>query len=483
MVLTPSVDLTPRRVAVLIVVGAALVYANAFLGLFHLDDAAILRDPRLSSLTEYVAHLRGMIRPALRFSFLLDRAVWGENPSGYHLLNVLFHIGSVFFFYLIARRLAGNDRGPSRRASSEGVPVWAALLFLVHPIGTETVTYVSGRATGMMAFFYLAGLYSYLRATAATEPSEARVASWPYAAAIACFALSLLSKETAVTFPLALLLVEFVARRPKDSRFRHAVWRLHLPFWGVLAGFLCAASLTPRYVYLFSVSRQIRPMSENLIAQVQAVAYALTLFALPGRLSIEHDLAPAGSLFAWPAFGSLLLIAVLAAVALACVRRNPIVAFGLFWFLIQLLPTNSVLPRYALLSERNLYLAAPGLFVAVASSWLACVAWLRESMPRPAARVSQASAYVLPCVLVPLLAVATVDRNALYASRVRFWADAVRKAPSKARPHVNLGYAYYLAGDFDKAIPEFRRALAIDRDDPVAQANLLAVWKLKAADR
>ncbi|MFA5909223.1 MAG: tetratricopeptide repeat protein [Vicinamibacterales bacterium] len=468
--------------AALIVLGAALVYANAFQGLFHLDDAAILRDPRISSVTDYVAHLPGMIRPALRFSFLVDRAVWGENPSGYHLLNVLFHIGSVFFFYLIARHLAGGDPGPSRRASREIVPVWAALLFLVHPIATETVTYVSGRATGMMAFFYLAGLYCYLRATAATRPSEARVASWPYAAAIACFALSLLSKEIAITFPLALLLVEFVARRRRGSQFRQAVWRFHLPFWGVLAGFLCAAALTPRYVYLLSVSRHIRPISENLIAQVHAVAYALTLFVLPGRLSIEHNFAPAGSLFVWPAFGSLLLIAALVAVAVACVRKHPIVAFGLFWFLLQLLPTNSVLARYDLLSERNLYLAAPGLFFAIASSWSACIAWVMESMPRPAARVSQASAYVLPFVLVPLLAMATVDRNAVYASPVRFWADAVRKAPSKARPHVNLGYAYYLAGDFDKAISEFRRALAIDRDDPVAQANLLAVWKLKETE-
>jgi len=234
-------------------------------------------------------------------------------------------------------------------------------------------------------------------------------------------------------------------------------------------------------VYLLSVSRQIRPMSENLVAQAQAVAYALTLFVLPGRLSVEHDFAPGGSIFAWPAFGSLLVIAALAAVA--CVRRHPLVAFGLLWFFVQLLPTNSVLARYDVLSERNLYLAAPGLFLATASSWSSCLAWLTAQMPRPAARVSQASSYVVPCVLVLLLAVATVDRNAVYASPVRFWADAVRKAPSKARPHVNLGYAYYLAGDFAHAIPEFRRALAIDRDDPVAQANLLAVWKLGETDR
>ena len=436
-------ELTTRRVFVLFAAVTAVVYANAFRGLFHLDDAGILADARLASVTAYVRHVPGMIRPALRLTFLVDRALWGGNPAGYHLLNVLLHFGSVLLFHAIVLRLTGK-RGPALVAS---------LLFLVHPIATETVTYVSGRASGLMAFFYLAALYGYVRGS--------------HALAVGCFVLSLLSKEIALTFPLALLLVEHVARQRSGKELGEAVRRFHLPFWGVTAAFLLAAASTPRYVYLFDVSRRIRPMAANLLAQIDVVAYALSLFVVPGRLSVEHDLG--GAAFAWPAPGSVLLIAGLLALAIACLRRAPLAAFGLLWFFLQILPTNSVLARYDALSERNLYLAAPGLFLAVASL----------ASARLPARGGAFVARGISVGVLALLAMATVDRNALYATSVEFWADAARKAPAKARPHVNLGCAYYADGDFDRAMAEFRRALALDREDPVAQADLLAAWHMK----
>ncbi len=74
---------------------------------------------------------------------------------------------------------------------------------------------------------------------------------------------------------------------------------------------------------------------------------------------------------------------------------------------------------------------------------------------------------------------ATVSRNALYADPVAFWSDAVGKSPRKARPHTNLGHAWFVAGDLDRAIREFRLALALDPLDQVAQRNLLEAWKLK----
>ena len=192
-----------------------------------------------------------------------------------------------------------------------------------------------------------------------------------------------------------------------------------------------------------------------------------------------------GSVLAWPTpFALLLLLGLLTSAALL-MRRNPLAAFGLFWFFLQLLPTNSVLPRYDLLSERNLYLPAPGFFLALVSLWAACVIHLRQSAS--ASRWAHTGARVmriLPVALVPLLVVMTVARNALYADPVAFWSDAVHKAPGKARAHVNLGHAYYQVGAYDRAIEEFRFALSLDRDNPVAQANLLAAWRRKSeADR
>lgn len=471
--------LSRQRFVVLLVVGAALAYLNSFQGAFHLDDATILADSRLENLSRYVSHLGGMIRPALKLSFLVDRYLWGESPAGYHLLNLSLHLGSGLFLYAIVLRLI--NEAPARRSAAPAttVPFWTALLFLVHPIGTETVTYVSGRATGLMAFFYLAGLYLYLRATGSRPVSSL---SWTYLGAIICFLLALLSKEIAVTFPLALLLTEVVARGRRGADFRDTFLRFQLPAWGVLAAYLSAAAFHPRYVYLLDVSLGIRPVYENLLTQSNVVAYALSLFLFPGRLNFEHDLPLFGSVLAWPTpFALLLLLGLLTSAALL-VRRNPLAAFGLFWFFLQLLPTNSVLPRYDLLSERNLYLPAPGFFLALVSLWAACVIHLRQSAS--ASRWAHTGARVmriLPVALVPLLVVMTVARNALYADPVAFWSDAVHKAPGKARAHVNLGHAYYQVGAYDRAIEEFRFALSLDRDNPVAQANLLAAWRRKSA--
>ena len=143
-------------------------------------------------------------------------------------------------------------------------------------------------------------------------------------------------------------------------------------------------------------------------------------------------------------------------------------------------------PRYDVLSERNLYLPSLGMYlsavVGVAVLRRRTAAWLDRR--RPATASSRApDALALPtfaAMLVVGLAAATVARNRLYADPVLFWSDAVRKSPDKARPHTNLGHAWFEAGQIDRALDEFRAALALDPFDPVAQRNLLEAWKYKA---
>lgn len=473
-----SALLSDRRSVALLACAGALAYVNSFAGTFLFDDyGSILGDSRLENLRTFLDHLPGMIRPLLRITLFADRLLWGASPAGYHLVNLFLHVGSGLLLYAILARLV-NEAAPDGVATrAASVPFWSALLFLVHPMGTETVTYLSGRATGLMAFFYLAGFYLYLRASRA--PTTPRL-SGAYAGAIACFVLALLSKETAVTFPPALLLAEVVARARRGDALRAVVLRLHAPFWAILLLFLAAAAIHPRYGYLFESSLRVRPLSENLIAQVNVVAYALTLFLAPGRLNFEHQFPSYGSVFAWPTPIALGVLLGLAGLALVRARKNPLFAFGISWFFLQLLPTNSVLPRSDLLSERNLYLPAAGLFLALVSAWFAVAGRLRESTRDRRLSAAARALAVLPLALVAFLVFATLARNAIYSDPVAFWSDAVQKSPTKSRPHVNLGHAYYLAGDLDRATEQFRIALALDRDDPIAQANLRAVWDLKS---
>ncbi len=170
----------------------------------------------------------------------------------------------------------------------------------------------------------------------------------------------------------------------------------------------------------------------------------------------------------------------MAAVLIA--RKMPLTSFGLLWFFLQLLPTNGVIPRYDLLSERNLYLPSVGLFLAGASFWMTGTAKLASSnngrqLLHPSVKhITLKLLRYLPLLACLVLAYFTFNRNAIYESEVTFWLEAVHKSPRKARPHNNLGYAYFLRGDFDHAIEEFRIAVWLDPNDQDVQQNLRKAW-------
>ena len=135
---------------------ALIVYAGAFHGDFHYDDSlTILDNPHLVDWRTFIGHLDHMVRPILYATFLVDRSLYGFEPGGYHALNLVLHVGSTILVYAILKR-----------AVEEGstIPFWTALIFAIHPIATETVTYISGRASGLMAFFYLLAFFLYVRA-------------------------------------------------------------------------------------------------------------------------------------------------------------------------------------------------------------------------------------------------------------------------------------------------------------------------------
>ena len=165
-------------------------------------------------------------------------------------------------------------------------------------------------------------------------------------------------------------------------------------------------------------------------------------------------------------------------------RRAPLVAFGILWFFLHLLPTNSILPRYDLLSERNLYLPSIGLYLAATATIMALTRWLgvrlaSARLPLWVTRCSGVGAHAILAFLVIGLMALTVQRNAVYADPIAFWSDAVDKSPLKARPHAHLGRAWAVTGELDRAIEQFRIALELDRFDKSAQDNLLEVWTRK----
>ena len=455
----------------LLVAVALAAYAGAFRGDFQFDDVStILENPHLDRWSTFVGHLDHMIRPALYLTFFIDRVLYGDSATGYHILNLLLHLGCGILIYRILLR-AVTER-------TQLVPLCVAVLFLIHPITTETVTYISGRASGLMAFWYLLALFFYIKTIEC--PRENLTGRVYYAGAIASFLLSLASKETAVTFPVVLLLWDFLVRRLDGATLRTAVRHDHLPFWLILLIVGAAMWNHPRYTYLAQFSVDIRSPWDNALSQVHAVTYGLLLYFLPWKQNLDHDLPVFHSPAQWPLPLDLMVLGALAVAAVVAVRRLPLIVFGLAWFVLQLLPTNSVIPRLDLLSERNLYVASIGLLLVAVLIGTFIVQGLSRMLGHP--RLIQFGVGTVSLSLVVLLCFSTNARNNLYRDAVLLWSDVVEKSPGKARPHNNLGHAYAREGKWDLAIEEFRTALTLRPDYPLAQRNLRNAY-LRHVDR
>ncbi|TAK08083.1 hypothetical protein EPO44_03070, partial [bacterium] len=190
----------------LIVCFATLFYTNSFANFFVWNDWTLIIENFLikdwRNLPEIftsafwkplVGEPSQIYRPLLSLSFMADFAVWGLNPWGYHLTNTLFHILNSILIYFLARVYV-----PAIPA------LMATLLFAVHPIHTEAVTYISGRGELIMTFFLLSGVLVFLK-------SEKRTSWLFYLVSLPLFFFALLTKETAVIFPLLLLAADGTA--------------------------------------------------------------------------------------------------------------------------------------------------------------------------------------------------------------------------------------------------------------------------------
>lgn len=450
----------PWLVPLLLLMIGTGIYAGAFWGAFQYDDGfAILLNPHLDRADIFAGHLDHMVRPVLYATFLLDRALYGHHPAGYHLLNLLLHLSCGLLVYRILSRAVTGE--------SWHIPFWAAVLFLIHPIQTEAVTYISGRASVLMAFFYLVAFLLYVKTS--ERASHGMSGRLLIALAMASLVLSLVSKETAMTFPLTLLLWDVLIRRLNGSALRATFLSAHLPFWLVVLAAAMWAWRHPRYSILAQFSLEVRPLWDNLLSELHAVTYALRLFFVPSQQNFDHDLPTMHFLFQWPLPLDLVALGGLAALGLIMARRVPLLSFGLGWLFVQLLPT-SLIPRADLLSERNLYLASIGLILAVVVLVVLLLQRLKVAVRY--ARTAQVAGYSLASSAVLVLSLLTHQRNLLYHDEVSLWSDTVMKSPDKARPHNNLGHAYAMQGDWEEAIEEFRIAVRLDSDYALAQKNL-----------
>jgi tetratricopeptide (TPR) repeat protein len=454
-----------------LVLATAAAYSNSFSGPFVFDDtSSIVSNPTIRSLwppwealsTPRVGVTVGG-RPILNFSLALNYAFSGTSVTGYHVGNLLIHLGAALaLFGLLRRTLTKASAGgwtPQRPWATHlpetDVTLLAfaiAALWAVHPLQTESVTYLIQRAESLMGLFYLLTLYSFARATDHHSATSRRL--WLAASIASCF-LGMGAKEVMVSAPVLVLLYDrtFVA-----GSFAAAL--------RVRTGYYAGLAATWLYLgYLVASTGGTRGGSagfgvgvgwgDYLLTQFPAIAHYLRLALWPhplvfeyGTYWVEHITEILPSL--------LVVLALIAATVWAFPRRPALGFLGVFFFAI--LSVTSLVPGTTqMIVEHRMYLPLAAVLTAVA---LGLHRWL-----------GQGSRWVL-LGLGGAAIVGTFARNTVYRSDLALWQDTVARRPRNALAHEMLAQAWSKAGRNADAILEHEAALGLHPTFPVAHSSL-----------
>jgi tetratricopeptide (TPR) repeat protein len=419
------------------------IYQPAIRGPFLYDDRYLpFFAPEFASapLKNWIAG----VRPALMLSYWANFQLVQLDPYWYHVVNVFFHAGNAIFVWLIVLKIldwAGVDR--TQRAI---LAIFSGLLFLLHPLQTESVTYVASRSENQSVFFFFAAfaVFLYRRSIAV---------SWRITIAVLIlFAAACLTKEHAAVLPAVLILTDYFWNPGFSLAGIRRNWRLYAPI--VVLGLIGAALIWRVLATSTSAGFGMKDLRwyEYFFTQCRAIWVYLRMIVLPYGQNIDHDFPISRSVFDHGAiFGLIALIAVTAA-AWIWRKRFPLAAYGWFIFLLLLAPTSSIVPIQDVLVERRVYLPFIGIT-------LICCEFLRRT---PLRRPAVAGALV--AVLI-VLGIVTYQRNEVWADAISLWKDTAEKSPNKSRPHFQLAFAYYSEGRCLDAVKEYQRTSELDNKD------------------
>jgi|GEM_PF-1882812 len=457
----------------------ALVGVVVFLPTLHnefiFDDRALVSNNPLLRGAGTVKEILTSGRTLRMISFVVEHALWGMNPTGYHVTNILLHLLTGLMAFLLFRNLTGREL----------VAFVAALIFLCHPLTTEAVVSVANRKESLHSLFSLVAIYAYLKG----EKQR-----WYYLVAFGAFIMALTSKEVAIAVPVLMVLVDWLFR----EKNLWLVLRKRGWFLGAIVLPVVAAAIYRfRGVALSEIVRidvygDISYLNIILTTLYRLPDY-LRLALLPIRLSADYHTTIIHSALNIKVLLGAICIAGLVLGGILLRRKQPIMALGMLWIFVTWLPVSNLVPTAYFLAERYFYFPLLGVTLIAAVGW---EAWRKVS--------SYANAGVI--LLVIVLSVLTVQRDREWRNEYQLWLSTLRYQPDNPKAHyyfanalrerglyqdavshfkkaidlkpdfiwawVNLANLYTLGRDFESAVPTYRKVLELDPNQPVPHNNL-----------
>jgi len=488
-----------------------LIYLNSFSNDFTNwdDDNGILKNPYIRSLEwenltkVFTPGTGGAYQPLRTLSLAVDHHFWRLDPFGYHLTNVFFYILTCIMVFLTTERLLPSLREERDDRSNLRVALFASLLFAVHPVHVEAVTWLSARKEVLLGFFFFLSLYLYLRAKGSGRLDHKILY---YSLAFFGFLAAALSKPTAVVLPLVFLLFEFCVRARGEGSLSLKKVLLYLPFiilslylgtllidvmrqmGGIKAysgGTFFSNLLLVPYIYI----RNIKLLTFTInYAAVYTVHLPQTVWSAKAVLSLLGNIAILGC-------------------AVLAFKKAKILSFAILWFYIILLPVSNIIPISTKLADRYAFLPSYGWCLVLGIAFERLYRFRLSSTTPQFFKVLSVSGLSL---MVLGYGYMTVYQNRIWKNTYTLWADAVAKQPDNhialcglavvfnraeeyeaARKLLeravsnapydykslnNLGITYFHLGHRDKAFRAYQKALSLDPYMREAHVNLALLY-------
>jgi tetratricopeptide (TPR) repeat protein len=436
-----------------------IIYSNSFNCSFHFDDYAnILDNPKIHNLSDVKTWWNyAPNRPVAIFTFVCNYHFNHLDVRYYHLVNLTIHLINAllvwWLIFLIFSSPALKDDPVIRH--KKVIAFFTALLFVSHPLATQSVTYIIQRMASLAAMFYLFSLALYMKARLSDKGNISKALL--FTGSLISAVLAMLSKENAFTLPFAIVLIEFFFLSKNKLSINFRDYRVILLI-AALIGMIIIIPLK----FSFSIFEPIPPSSGHaytvtpfnyFLTQLSVIVRYIQLLLLPVNQNLDYDFPISNTFFEIKTLLSFLVLLSLIIFAVLSFKKYRIISFGIFWFFLTLSIESSFIPIKDVIYEHRTYLPSFGFFL-ILSSGICLLLWNKYKY----------LAITIFVIIIGSNSYLTYERNKVWKDDLSLWNDNVAKTPDLPRALVSRGFAYNNLGQFDKAITDFSRAIGINPD-------------------
>lgn len=448
-----------------ILAAGVIVYANSFDCSFHFDDRNILNSSIAKSSTTIHDWIRLFpTRPLGMLTFAANYNIHQLDVRGYHLVNLTIHlINALLVWWLTWITLSGPvmKEAPISRNKS-AVSFLTGLLFVTHPLATQSVTYIVQRFSSLTTLFYLLALILFIKGRLQENKKTALLL---FAASIFSGVCGILTKEIVFTLPLAIVLYDYCFIRTSS-------WKPGLKDKSIMVSFILLAVFTLFLLkyYSLNVFNTIQPdqgyahsisMKEYFLTQFRVILTYIRLFFLPFNQNLDYDYPLSTSILEMGTFLSFMALSGIVLAGVLLFKKYRLIAFGIFWFFLTISVESSIIPvSQNVIFEHRTYLPAFGFFIAFTGSFFYFF-----------------SPKHLKIAVIILLAIAAVNagltyqRNKIWKNEYTLWNDCLKKSPDKARVNNERGAALAERGFYEQALEDFDKAIRLNTNFDKAYYN------------